>query len=128
MIMAAPRPMRAVKYDPIREEIVLEIADLIGLIEMDDPEQPDLVSVIPLLMSMDEMGGYILPQFDITFLEFIDMKADIDYGKYQDQILHIKAELAQLNANIVEVETKGNISQIKTFVRKPKKDKPDYEN
>jgi hypothetical protein len=128
-IIAAPHPKRAVMYDPDKDDLVFHVADIIGLISMEDLEEPDQFITIPMYMISDEFGGYNLPQMDARFIEFVDMNEDIDYGKYITQVEEIKKLIASIDAQTVQVETIGNVSRIKQFTRPtPKKDKPDYEN
>jgi hypothetical protein len=123
-IIAAPFPKRAISYDPIKDELVFENADIIGLIEMFNPDDPTEVAVVPMYMTADNLGGYGLPQFSEFFLELADIKDDIDYGKYADKIAELKEHFNRVHQEMMEPK----LNNVTYFNQKSKKDKPDYEN
>lgn len=127
-ILAAPNPKRAVWYDKEKDDLVFQIADIIGLISMENPDDPEELCTIPMYMTPDNFGGYSLPQMDINFIEFIDLDTNIDLGKYLDIIIEIKKLYEEIESETVEVETKGNVSQIKRFIRPLKKETPKDDN
>ena len=123
-IIPAPKARRAVWYDRDKDDLVFQIADIIGLISMENPDDVEELCTIPMYMTPDNFGGYILPQMDINFIEFVELDAEIDLGKYIDNIEEIKKLYEELDSETVEVETKGNVSQIKRFIRPSKKEIP----
>lgn len=130
-IIPAPNAKKAVWYDPIKDDIVITTSDIIGLIELLNPENPEETATIPMYMTADKLGVYTLPQLDVNFLEFLDPFDSVDLGKYTQQIQDIKILYAKMqaeNPEVVEVETKGNVSQIKRIIRNIKSESPKHEN
>jgi len=127
-IMAAPNPKRAVMYDDNTDELVFHLADIIGLIAMDNPDEPDEVAYIPMYMVSDNFGGYNLPQLDIRFIEFINTFDQVNLDQYLPQIEEIKQEISNIQNGTIEVETKGNLTQIKRVTRRPKLEAPKDED
>lgn len=120
-IIPAPQPKKAVSYDPIEDDLVIQTADVIGLIEVQNPENPQEVANMPMYMVSDEFGIYNAPQVDPHFLEFIELGDALDLDKYKAQIEGIKKFHEEIENETVEVESKGNVSHIKRFVRPAKK-------
>lgn len=123
-IIPAPTSKKAVIYDPIKDEVVFETADVIGLIEVVNPDDTQEGVVIPMYMCSNSMGTFYPPQMDINFLELVSMNTDLDLSKYVEQIDELKKYHKDIEESMVEVETKGNLSSIKRFV-KPKSTKKD---
>jgi len=127
-ILAAPNPKRAVLYNPKTDDLIFELADIIGLIAMENPDDPEEMTYIPMYMISDDFGGYNLPQMDVRFIEFVNPKDDLDLGKYTQQIEEIKELITKMDEETVEVTTTGNVSQIKRFIRYTKPETPKDEN
>jgi len=123
-IIPAPTPKKAVVYDPIKDEVVFETADVIGLVEVINPDNEQEGVIIPMYMCSNSMGTFYPPQMDINFLELIPMNKDLDLSKYVDTINELKKYYQEIEEGIIEVETKGNVSSIKRFIKPSKKDKP----
>ena len=121
-IMPAVTPKKAVIYDPLENKLVIEVADIIGLIEMPAPEDESMVAIIPMYMCTDESGFYQLPQLFPTFLGLIDKDEVVSLADYSEQIVAIKADYEKAINNLeeIEVERKGNVSHIKRIVRQKK--------
>ena len=124
-IIAAPVPKLAVMYNPLLDMITTEVADVIGLMEVLNPDDPNELGSLPVYMIADSLRVYSPPQFSVGFLEFIADTDTLDLDKYKDQVIEIKKFFAEVESNTVEVETKGNLSQIKRpFIKMVKKDEP----
>lgn len=124
-IIPAPVTKLAVIYNPTIDMITTEVADVIGLMEVLNPDDPDELGSLPVYMIADSFGVYSPPQFSVGFLEFIPMGQLINVDKYKDQVAEIKKFFAEIHSNTIEVETKGNLSQIKRpFLKSIKKDEP----
>jgi len=123
-IIPAPVPKKAVLYNPENDTLIIQPADIIALMELENPDAPGETATIPMYLCSDSLGVYFPPQMDITFLDLIDSPKTVDIGDYTDQILEIKKFFDEAEADTVEVETKGNVSQIKRFVRPRKKEEP----
>lgn len=130
-IIQAPSTKRAVWYDPNRDELILKIADVVGLVELQNPDNIEESTTIPMYMTSDRYGIFSLPQLDANFLEFIDPGDHIDIGNYTDKIEEIKNLYKTLKANspeIIEVETNGKVSKIKRIIKNVKTEGPKNEN
>lgn len=126
-IIAAPRPKKAIWYDVEKDELVIDTADIIGLVEIQNPDNLDEIAVVPMYMVSDDFGTYRLPQVNANFIEFIDINEQVDYGDYEKSILDIKTMYEKFKKDspeVVEVETQGNISKIKRIIRHSKPEVP----
>ena len=121
-IIAAPVVKKAISYDPIADELIIEKADIIGLMEVANPEAPDEMATVPMYLCSDNMGVYFPPQLSIMFLELVDSIENIDLSKYKDLIEEIKKVYAEMenSTETVEVEQKGNVSHIRRIIRSKK--------
>lgn len=130
-VIAAPHQKRAIWYDPHKNDLIVKPADLIGLIELENPDNPSEIATVAMYMTCDHLGVYGLPQLDVNFLEMINANETLDIGKYTQQIEGIKELYAKIKAKgpeIVEVETEGNVSKIKRIIRQTKPETPTHEN
>jgi hypothetical protein len=120
-IIPAPHSKRAVWFDPSKDHLVFALSDVIGLVEIENPDNPTESATIPMHMVCDQFGVYTLPQLDINFLEFAEPADVADMSKYQDQINEIKIFYEKMKKQqgdeVVEVETKGNVSRIKRIIK-----------
>ena len=119
-IFPAPHAKRAVWFDPSKDHLVFAVSDVIGLIELENPDNPQESATLPMHMVCDQFGVYTLPQLDMNFLEFAEPADIADMSKYQDQIEEIKTfykEMKKKGEEVVEVETKGNVSRIKRIIK-----------
>lgn len=124
-IIAAPVPKLAVIYNPLIDMITYEEADIIGLMEVLNPDDPNDLGSLPVYMIADSFGVYSPPQFSVGFLEFVSKDQPVNLDKYKDQVVEIKKFFAEVASSTVEIETKGNLSQIKRpFLKSIKKDEP----
>lgn len=125
-IMAAPSPKKALLYDNEKDELVFERADIIGLIEMENPDNPGELATMPMYMCHDSFGVYFVPQLSMNFIEFVDDLDNIDLGKYNEQVKDIKKFYEEVLSDIetVEVESKGNVSHIRRIIRNKKPTEP----
>lgn len=130
-IIPAPHSKRAVWFDPSKDHLVFALSDVIGLVEIENPDNPQESSTIPMHMVCDQFGVYTLPQLDINFLEFAEPTDIADMSKYQDHINEIKIfyeKMKKEGDQVVEVETRGNVSQIKRIIKNIKMDTPKHED
>lgn len=125
-IIAAPSPKKAVSYDHMKDELIIEKADIIALVEIANPDNPGETATIPMYMCSDSFGVYFSPQMSINFLEFIEPHDSVDLGKYLEQIEDIKKfhEDVDNNTETIEVERKGNLTQIKRIIKQRKTETP----
>lgn len=121
-IISAPTPRKVVSYDPDKDDILIQVSDIIGLIEVQNPDNPSESTSVPMYMCCDSFGMYFPPQLDINFIEFIDMNTTLDLGKYKDHVDELKKFYAKLKTDTVEVEQKGNVSHIRRIIRKNKEE------
>lgn len=120
---------RAVWYDPSKDDVVMGVSDVIGLVELENPDNPQEIATIPMYMTCDHLGVYTLPQLDVNFLELIVYDGNpLDIGKYADQIKEIKELYKNIKPEVVEVEKKGNVTQIKRIIRNIKSEVPKHDN
>lgn len=129
-IIPAPSPRKAISYDIKTNELIIEKADVIALVELQNPDNPQEMATIPMFMCSDSYGVYSAPQVNMGFLEFVEPHENIDLGKYTDQIKEIKKLYNSVKDGLeeVEVENKGNVTHIKRIIRNKKKDLPKNEN
>jgi len=129
-IIPAQFPKRAVLYDAKNKQLIFETADVIGLVELQNPDDLEEVTVVPMYMTSNTLGVYSLPQLAINFLEIIPLNETVDYSTYLKQIKDIETLLKNLpnKDEVVEVETKGNISRIKRIIKNVTSEKPTDEN
>jgi len=124
-LIAAPTAKKMVIYDIEKDELVIQLADVIGIVEIPS-EDEDMVTITPMYLCSDSMGIYTAPQLFITFLDLVDKDAVVDLGKYIDQIDEVKRLIKEETGETVEVETTGNVSRIRRFeVKKKKEDQDD---
>lgn len=125
-IIAAPSPKKAVSYDHVKDELLIEKADIIALVEINNPDNPGETATIPMYMSSDSFGVYFAPQMSMNFLEFIEPHDSIDLSKYLEQMEDIKKfhEDVENKTETIEVERKGNISHIKRIIKQRKTEEP----
>lgn len=123
-IIAAPSPKKAVSYDHDKDELIVERADVISLVEISNPDNAGEIATIPMYMCADSFGVYFAPQMSINFLEFIEPHDSIDMGKYEEHIKEIKKFHEDEKAETIEVERKGNLTQIKRIIRQKKIEDP----
>lgn len=121
-IMAAPIPKKIVLYDPIGDDLLVLTSDIIGLVDLTDGDEEPMTA--PMYLCADPMGIYYAPQMDITFLDIIEKTDIVDLGKYIIAIEEIKRHMNEVQSEVVEVETTGNLSKIKRYPVK-KKQKPE---
>lgn len=130
-IIAAPRPKKALWFDVEKDELVIDVADIIGLIEIQNPDNLDEIAIVPMYMVSDDFGTYRLPQVNMNFVAFLEMNEDVDYGLYETTINEIKAMYESFKKDspeVVEVEKKGNVTQIKRIIRHTKPEVPKNDN
>ena len=121
-IIPAPHTKRAVWFDPTDDHLIFALSDVIGLVEIENPDNPEETATIPMHMICDQFGVYTLPQLDMNFLAFAEPSDVADMSKYQEQIdeiktLYEKMKKQQQGEEVVEVETKGNVSRIKRIIK-----------
>lgn len=123
-IIPAPTPKKAISYDNEKDELIIEKADIIALVEIANPDQPSETATIPMYMCCDSFGVYFAPQMSINFLEFIEDWDAVDLGKYTQHISEINKfhENIKNKTETVEVERKGNLTQIKRIIRHKKEE------
>lgn len=121
-IIPAVTPKKTVMYDPIKKQIITETADVIGLIEMPDPDNENVIAIIPMYMSSDSFGFYALPQLSPAFLGFVGLNDLVSLGDYKSKIDEINKEYDKFAAQFeeIEVEKEGNVSHIRRIIREKK--------
>jgi hypothetical protein len=127
-IIPAPHSKKAVWYDPQDDHIVIATADVIGLVELENPDNAQEIATIPMYMTADKLGVYTLPQLDVNFLEFLDGNDSVDIGKHVKQIEEIKQLYKKTRTEVVEVEKTGNVTQIKRIIKNVKTEAPKHDN
>ena len=124
-IIPASTAKKAILYDPDTDDLIIQRADVVGLIEIQNPDDPQEVASAAMYMIADDLGIYSPPQMHYNFIELIeDHPFDtVDLSDYLDDIEEIKkihTQLKNTNPEIIEVEQKGNVSTIKTFIKRPR--------
>ena len=120
-IIPAALPKKAVFYDPVKDELVTEIADVIALIEVENPDNPRELVTVTMYMTCDNFGVYFPPQLNYTFIEFTDARAEPSRTSYKDPIKYITGIYKSVKdqTELVEVKKEDNVSYIKRII-KPK--------
>jgi len=131
-IIPAVTPKKALSYDHEKDELIIEKADIVALVELQNPDNLQEAATVPMYMCCDSFGVYFSPQLSINFLEFVDTHEDVDFGKYIEQIKEIKDFYIKVknktDFETIEVEKRGNLTQIKRIIRSKKIEEPKYDS
>ena len=117
-IIAAPTKKFAVFYDPKAEDIVYRSCEIIGLVQLEDPEDPDNIQQVPCYMLCNPDGYFFVPELEYDFIQYINTHDDIDLEKMKPQIEQIKKTYKEAELEVVEVKTTGKISTIKRTIKR----------
>lgn len=125
-IIAAPNPKKAVFYNPVDKIVYFESADLIGVVEFEDPDGSGMVANLASYLCTDKLGFYMAPQMQLNFLDIIDnSETELDLGKYKKSMELITEAYKEFDKQFtdveaVRVENKGNLSKILRMTNKLK--------
>lgn len=117
-IIAAPSKKVAVFYDPKTDELIYRSCEVIGLVQLEDPEDLENIQQVPCYMASTQEGYFFVPELEYDFLQYITSHEDLNIETLTPLIEQIKKVYKEAEMQVVEVETRGKVSTIKRTVKR----------
>lgn len=123
-IIVAPSKKIAISYDPKTDELVYSTCEMIGLVQLENPDEEESLQQVPCYLICDKTGYFYVPELEYNFLTYTDKEYDLDMEALKPAIEEIKKQYKEAETEVVEVETRGKISTIKRSIKRLDDDKP----
>lgn len=123
-IMAAPTPKFAVSYDPESKCLLYENAEVIGLVQLENPDEPNEIQQLPCYLVANKYGFFWVPELEYNFLIYVDkgQNLSMDSNWIKARIAEIEADYVSIGneaqkTETIEVETKGKVTHIRRKIK-----------
>lgn len=128
-IIQAPSPKLAVSYDCDAKCVVYEKAEIIGIVQLENPEEPGDVQLVPCYLVSNRYGFFWVPELEYNFIMYAEINQVVNVGVdfIQARIKEIEATHKEIEDEheTVEVETKGKVTHIRRTIKRVKKEDGD---
>lgn len=122
-VMAAPSKKIAISFDPKTDELVFNTCDIIGLVQLENPDEEGLQQV-PCYMLSNSDGYFYVPELEFDFIAYCNPGDELDMELIKPRIEEIKKIYRETATEVVELETKGKVTTIRRTIKRLDDDKP----
>lgn len=122
-IIAAPSKKMAISYDNKTSELVIQTCELIGLVQLENPDEEGDIQQVPCYMLCNNDGYFYVPELEQDFITYANPEDTLDMEALQPKIDAVKQFYKTTGVETVELETRGKITTIRRTLRKLDDDK-----